>query len=112
MFTDEERRFVLPRKLGDRLITFIFGCVLTGFFALMHFRLERQPATGWLGKLLHGLAVETMFTFAIFSFLALVWALFTPHWLESLLARSVRKVLTIMAVVLIAAVFTVLYYIL
>src|SRR5437016_14418723 len=89
MFTDEERRFVLPRKLGDRLVAFIFGCVLTVFFALMHFRLESQPAVGWLGKLLHALAVETMFTFAIFSLLALVWALFTPHWLETLLTRSV-----------------------
>jgi uncharacterized membrane protein YqjE len=110
MFTAEERKFVLPRKSGDRLIAFVFGCVLTGFFALMHVRLEDKVETGWLRKLLHGLAVETMFTFGIFSLLALIWALFTPRWLESLVSQSLRKVLATIAVVLTAAVFTVLYY--
>jgi len=110
MFTEEERRFVLPRKLADRLLAFVFGCVLTGFFAVMHIRLESKPATGWLGKLLHGLAVETMFTFGIFSVLALIWAVFTPRWLESLMTQSVHKVLTTIAVVLAAGLFTVLYY--
>src|SRR3954462_10339746 len=108
MFTEEERRFVLPRKVGDRVVVFIFGCILTGFFALMHMRLEKSAMTGWLGSLLRGIAVETMFTFALFSVLALLWALFTPHWLESLVNRSVRKVLTMIAVVLAATVFTVL----
>jgi hypothetical protein len=64
IFTDEERTFRLPRKFGDRLIVFVFGCVLTGFFALMHFRLESSSLSGWLGKVLHGLAIETMFTCA------------------------------------------------
>jgi len=110
MFTEEERKFVLPRKLGDRILAFVLSCVLTGFFALMHVKLEDKPATGWLQKLLHGLAVETMFMFCIFSFLALIWVVFTPSWLESLLNKSVRKVFTTIAVVLAAAVFTILYY--
>jgi hypothetical protein len=110
MFTLEERTFVLPRKIGDRFVTFVFACVLTGFFALAHFRLESKPVTGWLGTLLHGLALETMFTFAIFSFLALVWAVFTPRWLESLVSQTVRKVRRTVAVVLVATVFTILYY--
>jgi len=110
MFTEEERRFVLPRKIGDRVVVFVFGCVLTGFFALMHMRLEKSATIGWLGSLLRGLAVETMFTFSIFSFLALIWALFTPRWLEILLSQSVHKVLTTIGIVLVAAVFTVLYY--
>src|SRR5258708_14973545 len=104
MFTEEERKFVLLRKLGDRILVFVFSCVLTGFFALMHVKLESAPATGWLQKLLHGLAVETMFVFCIFSFFALIWAVFTPNWLESLLNKTVRKVLTTIIVVLAAAV--------
>ena len=67
---------------------------------------------GWLGELLHGLAVETIFTFSIFSFLAVVWALFTPRWLESLMSQGLRKVLTTIAIVLVATVFTILYYML
>jgi len=110
MFTEEERRFVLPRKLADRLLVFVFGCVLTGFFALMHIRLESKPATGWLEKFLHAMAVETMFTFGIFSILALVWAALTSRWLESLMTRWVSKVLTVIVVVLLAGLFTVLYY--
>lgn len=110
MFTEEERKFVLPRKRGDRFIVFVFSCVLTGFFALMHSKLEQTPASGHLQQILHALAIETMFIFCIFSFLALIWALFTPHWQESLLSQTVRKVLSIIAVVLGATVFTILYY--
>ena len=110
MFTEEERKFVLSRKLGDRILAFVLSCVLTGFFALMHVKLEDKPATGWLQKLLHGLAAETMFIFCIFSLLALMWAVFTPSWLESLLSKGVRKILTTIAIVLAATVFTILYY--
>ena len=88
----------------------VFSSVLASFFALMTFALHERTASGWLGKLLGGLAVETMFTFSIFSFLAVVWALFTPRWLESLMGRGFRKVLTTIAVVIAATVFTILYY--
>ena len=98
------------RSLHAILPAAIFGCLLTGFFALMHSRLESQAAAGWLGKFLRALAIETMFIFAIFSFLALVWALFTPRWLEIVLGRTVRKVLATIAVVLAATVFTIIYY--
>ena len=100
----------MPTKVGDRVVVFVFGCVLTGFFVLMHMRLENSATTGWLGSLLRGMAVETMFTFAVFSFLALIWALFTPRWLEALGSQTLRKVLTMIAVVLAATVFTILYY--
>jgi hypothetical protein len=59
---------------------------------------------------LHHIAVETMFTFAIFSLLTAVWALFTPRWFESVISHGFRKVLTVIAVVLLATVFTILYY--
>jgi hypothetical protein len=101
---------VLPRKLGDRLLLFAFSSVLAVFFALMSFAMRETSTTGWLGSLLHGLAVETMFTFGIFSLLAMVWALFAPRWLESVMAQGFRKVLAIIAVILTATVFTILYY--
>jgi len=110
MFREEERKFVLPRKRGDRFVVFVFSCVLTGFFALMHFKLERTTASGRLQEILHGLATEAMFVFCIFSFLALIWALFMPGWLESLMSQTVRKVLAIIALVLAATVLTILYY--
>ena len=110
MFTEEERKFVLPRKRGDRVVALVLSSVLTGFFALMHVKLEATKASGWLQKLLHGLAVEVMFVFCIFSFLALIWALFMPDWLESLLGGTVRRVLVLIALVLVATAFTILYY--
>jgi hypothetical protein len=110
MFNEEERTFVLPRKRGDRFIVFVFSCVLTGFFALMHSKLDHATVSGRLQEVLHALAIETMFVFCIFSFLALVWALFMPRWLESMMSQTVRKVLFIIAVVLIATAFTILYY--
>src|SRR5882762_1245921 len=110
MHTPPKDSLVLPRKLGQRLLLFVFSSVLAGFFALMSFALRENTATGWLGSLLHGLAVETMFTFSIFSLLAVVWALFTPRWLESVMAQGFRKVLTVIAVILAATVFTILYY--
>ena len=109
MKNEQRDNLVLPRKLGDRLLLLVFSSVLASFFALT-FALQERTTTGWLGKLLGGLAVETMFTFSIFSFLAVVWALFTPRWLESLMGRGFRKVLTTIAVVLAATVFTILYY--
>jgi hypothetical protein len=110
MHTDQKDSLVLPRKLGDRVLLFVFASVLGGFFVLMTFALRERTATGWLGSLLHHIAVETMFTFAIFSLLTVVWALFTPRWLESVLSHGFRKVLTVIAVVLLATVFTILYY--
>ena len=110
MHAEPKDSLVLPRKLGDRLLLFMFSSVLAGFFALMSFALRERTVTGWLGSLLHGLAVETMFTFAIFSLLAVVWALFTPRWFESVMAQGFRKVLTVIAVILAATVFTILYY--
>ena len=109
MHTEPKDSLVLPRKIGDRLLLFVFSCVLTGFFALMSFALRERTVTGGSGSLLHGIAVETMFTFAIFSLLAVVWALFTPRWLESVMAQGFRKVLTVIAVILAATVFTILY---
>jgi hypothetical protein len=110
MHTDRRDSLVLPRKLGDRLLLFVFAFVLACFFALMSFALRERIPTGWVGSLLHGIAVETMFTFSIFSVLTVVWALFTPHWLESVMTHGFRKVVTIIAVVLAATVFTILYY--
>src|SRR6266540_4744376 len=98
MHTEQKDRLVLPRKLGDRLLLFVFGSVLAGFFALMSFALRERVPTGRLGTILHGIAVETMFTFSIFSVLSVVWALFTPRWLESVMAHGFRKVLTVIAV--------------
>ena len=51
-----------------------------------------------------------MFVFCIFSFLALIWALFMPPLLESLISQTIRNVLAVIAVVLAATVFTILYY--
>jgi ABC-type Fe3+-siderophore transport system permease subunit len=110
MSAQQKESLSLPRKLGDRLLLVVFSTVLAGFFALMSQALQQRTPTGWLAKLLHGLAVETMFTFCIFSFLALVWALFTPRWLEALLGQSFAKVLTTIGVVLAATVLTILYY--
>jgi len=110
MLNDQKDRLVLPRKLGDRVLLFVFASVLAGFFTLMTFALRETTPTGCPGSLLHHIAVETMFTFAIFSLLTVVWALFTPRWLESLMSHGFRKVLTVFAVVLAATVFTILYY--
>ena len=110
MHTEQKDNLILPRKLGDRVLLFVFGLVLAGFFALMTFALRERTPTSWLGNLLHHIAVETMFTFAIFSLLTVVWALFTPRWLESVMAHGFRKVLTVIGVVLLATVFTILYY--
>jgi len=46
----------------------------------MHLRLKRRSS------------------FVFFSFLALVWALFMPPWLESLMNQTVRKVLFVIGV--------------
>ena len=110
MDTEPKDSLILPRKVGDRFLLFVFASVIAGFFTLMSFALRERTATGWLGSLLYGLAVETMFTFAIFSLLGVVWALFTPRWLDSVMAQGFRKVLTVIAVVLAATVFTILYY--
>src|SRR5688572_6710447 len=82
VFTAEEKKFVLPRKLGDRLLAFVFSCVLTGFFALQFIRLDRETPTGWLRKALQVLGIEVMFTFGILSVLALIWAVFTDQHLR------------------------------
>ena len=110
MGATQKDRLVLPRKLGDRLFLFLFGSFMAAFFALMTVVLREARRTDWLGAFLHALAVETMFTFSIFSLLAVVWALLTPRWLESLLSHAFRKVLVVVAVVLMATVFTILYY--
>ncbi len=110
MSTEDRDKLLLPRELGDRVLLFVFAFVLAGFFTLMTFALREPMPTGGLGSLLHYLAIETMFTFAIFSLLTMVWALFTPRWLESLMAQGFRKVLAVIAVVLVATVFTILYY--
>jgi hypothetical protein len=110
MLTQQKDSLILPRKLGERVLLFLFGTVLVGFFALMAFAMQERTPTGWLGSLLHHIAVETMFTFAIFSLLTVVWALFTPRWIESAMAHGFRKVLSVIAVVLLATVFTILYY--
>ena len=112
MNTEQKNGLVLPRKLGDRVLLSVFACVLGGFFALMTFALRERTPTDWLGSLLHHIAVETMFTFAIFSLLTVVWSLFTPRWLESILSHGFRKVIMVIAIVLLATVFTILYYIL
>jgi hypothetical protein len=108
--SEEKDKLVLPRKLGDRILLFIFCSVLTGFFTLMSFALHGRVAKGWLDTLLHELAVDTMFTFSIFSLLAVIWALFTPRWLESLMNQGFRKVLATIGIVLAATVFTILYF--
>ena len=110
VFTAEEKRFVLPRKLGDRVLAFVLSCVLTGFFALEFARLDRETPSGWLLKALRVLGIEVMFTFGIFSVLALIWAIFTPRSFESFLDHSVRKVLVTIAIVVAATVLTILYY--
>ena len=110
MPTQRKDNVILPRKLGDRVLLFLFGTVLVGFFALMTFAMQERMPTDWLGSLLQHIAVDTMFTFAIFSLLTVVWALFTPRWIESAMAHSYRKVLSVIAVVLLATVFTILYY--
>ena|ERR1041384_8824664 len=110
MSNEQRDGLVLPRKLGDRVLLFLFASVLAGFFTLMTFALRETAPTGWFGSLLHHIAVETMFTFALFSLLTVVWALFTPRWLESLVLHGFRKVLAVIAVVLAATVFTILYY--
>jgi hypothetical protein len=110
MSHEQKDSLVLPRKLGDRILLFVFASVLAGFFTLMTFALRERTTTGWLGSLLHHIAVETMFTFAIFSLLTVVWALCTPRWIESLMSHGFRKVLAVIGVVLAATVFTILYY--
>jgi len=110
MLSQQKDNLILPRKLGERVLLFLFGTVLVAFFALMTFAMQERTPTGWLGSLLHHIAVETMFTFAIFSLLTIVWALFTPRWIESAMAHGFRKVLSVIAVVLLATVFTILYY--
>jgi hypothetical protein len=100
---------LLPCKIGDRLLLSVFCSVLAFFFAAMIFALRGKPSKGWLDLLLHELGIDTMFTFCIFSFLGMIWALFTPHWLESLLDKSFKKVLATIAVVLAATVFTIIY---
>jgi hypothetical protein len=110
MRTHEQSSLILPRKLGDRVLLFVFASVLAGFFVLMTFAMRERVPTGWLGSLLHHIAVETMFTFCIFSVITASWALFTPRWLQSVMAHGFRKVLTVIGVVLLATVFTILYY--
>ncbi len=104
---------ILPRKLGDRLFLFFFGLFFAAFFALMGLcmsPLVRETRNeDWLQGCLHDLAVDTMFTFSMFSLLTVVWALFTPRWLESAMSRTYRKVIAAIAVVLVATVFTILY---
>jgi hypothetical protein len=110
MSTEQKDTLTLPRKLGDRLFLFLFASFFAAFFALMSLVLRETRQTDWLESILHGLAVEMMFAFSIFSLLTVVWALFTPRWLESLMSHAFRKVLTIIAVVSTATVFTILYY--
>jgi len=110
MPTEQKVRLVLPRKRGDRVLLFVFASVVGGFFTLMTFALRENTPTGWLGSLIHYIAVETMFTFAIFSLLTVVWALFTPRWLESVMSHGFQKVVAVIAVILAATVFTILYY--
>lgn len=110
MSTQQWDRLILPRKLGDRLLLVVFATVLAAFFALMSLSLHHRTPTGWLEKLLCALAIETMFTFCIFSLLALVWAVITPRWLEALVRQGFARVLTTIGVVLAATVLTILYY--
>jgi magnesium-transporting ATPase (P-type) len=110
MHNEKKDSLVLPRKLGDRILLFAFCSVLTVFFALMTFALHGRATNSWLDILLHGLGLDTMLTFSIFSFLAMIWSLFTPRWMESLMNQGFRKVLTTIGVILVATVFTILYY--
>jgi hypothetical protein len=111
MHARERDSLILPRTLGERLLLLVFCSVLTAFFTFMAFALRDKAAAGWLDRLVHGLAVETMFTFVIFSFLAVIWVLFVPRWLESLMRHTFRKVLTAIGIVLAALVFTVMYFV-
>ena len=110
MFTEEERKLVLPMKLGDRVLVFIFSSILTVFFALIQENLEKKVENGWIGKAINGLAVEALITFSIFRTLALIWALFTPCWLESVVSWMLQKVFLTIAMVLIATALTIFFF--
>lgn len=83
----------LPRGFGDRLLHGVASAFLTLFFVpfliVTHFW---APET-ILWRVVKYVTQDILFLFASAFFLALVWCLFTPRWVEKLLrARTPRLV--------------------
>ncbi len=47
----------------------------------------------WIERAGLAVTIEALFAFAVFSGLAVTWAVFKPHWLERLLAAAFKKTL-------------------
>lgn len=89
----------LSRSAGDRVLLGIFAPVvaaLTG--GLAFFAFQSGPAQPDIVIRLGAQVVaDFSFTFFSFSLLVFIWALFTPTWLERLLASRARRVMLTVA---------------
>ena len=110
MPTSSRDHLILPRRLGDRVVLFVFSSMVGGFLWCLSIALRETKTSGWLESLVLFVGVEAIFTFCIFSGLAVIWALFTPRWLESVVKHGFQKVVFVIAVVLAAAILSILYH--
>jgi hypothetical protein len=85
----------LSRSLVDRIFVGLMGLIfapLSGF--ILYVRYSRgDPAEGldWFMQLLIILALQFFAFVFIGSVLSIVWALFTPDWIEQRLHREFRR---------------------
>lgn len=84
---------VFPRSVGDRVLIGLLG-IASGLTAGVTgaLLLPIRPES-WIERAGLALTVEALFTFALFSGLAVVWAIFMPQWLDRALAIAANKTL-------------------
>jgi hypothetical protein len=84
---------VFPRSVGDRVLIGLLGIasgLTAGVTGALLLPIRPEP---WIERAGLALTVEALFTFALFSGLAVVWAIFMPQWLDRALAIAANKTL-------------------
>lgn len=109
--SDQERtRLILTRSIGDRILVAVFCIILTFFFTLICLGIglgRPKDSTEWLWQ---DVAFEVFLAFDVFTALGVVWAFFTPKWVEGLLQSAYRKTVFVISVVAVTSLCTALYF--
>jgi hypothetical protein len=85
----------LSRSLGDRILLAVFSpivALMSGALAYAAHRFGPQQDDPIVRYGSYAIA-DFSFTFFAFSILVLIWALFTPEWIASILRVRARRVL-------------------
>jgi hypothetical protein len=89
----EKRSVFLSRKIGDRLLNLVLSPILVMFplAGIIGFREWAPVYTG--DKIARMILIDIMYVMLFFILLNIIWCLFTPRWVESILKRFGGKMI-------------------